>query len=313
MLHESLEDLSEVAQHCDHLATVRGVIAESQDLMRNAVDHAAKPQELVAWYSRLLSDALHSEGVLDATGGVRLVLSGAVGRGDALPSSTITWLALSPAQAEEDVTDATDVVAGMLRDLGLTVAQASLRSAPASRQQWLQRIEAATGQTLAFYADAGTWSLRRVNELSPTDELLRQALALQPPLVHSQQGMPSTASVVSVRDQLLAPIVGLARWAGVAAECPSAATPDRLRYAQHAHLLSETEVTSLLQAFDAAQDLELQRWRQRVQAAHTTPTSLTAIQRSVFGASARLVADVMRAVQARHRINDVSGSGASVE
>lgn len=299
MLHTSLQELAQIAGECEDLAMLRGVAAEGQDLLRNAIEHDSPAHEVVPWYSTLMSDALHSDAVLDATGGVRLVLSGAVGRGDALPSSTITWLAVGPEGAKfED--DPTEVIAVLLRELGFVVAQQTDRLHPRPKNAWLDHIDEAGGAELHRFADAGTWALRRVHQRENFQDLLNAALALQPPVVNANAGLPEAAAVVSVRDQLLAPIVGLARWAGACAECPSAATPERLQYAEDAEVLSTNEASLLLEAFNAAQALELQRWAQRVQAAKTTPASLTAIQRSIFGASARSVADVMRSVSARH-------------
>ncbi|AZA11016.1 putative nucleotidyltransferase substrate binding domain-containing protein [Corynebacterium gerontici] len=299
MLHESLQELAQIAGECEDLAMLRGVAAESQVLLRNAIDHDAPAHEIVPWYSKLISDALHSEAVLDATGGVHLVLSGAVGRGDALPSSTITWLAVR-AEGARIEHDPSNVIASTLEDLGFVVAKPPQRLDPRPKSDWLHHIDHAEGTELNLFADAGTWALRRVNEREDFTDLLKAALELQPPTVHAKAGMPETAAVLSVRDQLLAPIVGLARWAGACAECPSASTPERLQYAQSAEVLHPEEASLLLEAFNAAQSLELERWAQRVQAAQTAPSSLTAIQRSIFGASARSVADVMRAVAGRH-------------
>ena len=65
---------------------LRGVLAEAQDLVRNAVDHDEAPQDLVVWFSALVTDALHSPAIPELTGGATLVLTGSVGRGDALPN-----------------------------------------------------------------------------------------------------------------------------------------------------------------------------------------------------------------------------------
>lgn len=65
LLHESLTELAELAPQCSDTPTVRGVLAESQDLVRNAIDHGERPQALVEWFSRLVTDVLHSEAIAD--------------------------------------------------------------------------------------------------------------------------------------------------------------------------------------------------------------------------------------------------------
>ena len=45
-LHQSLLDLSELAPHCQSRATARGLLAEAQDILRNAVAHQDNEIEL---------------------------------------------------------------------------------------------------------------------------------------------------------------------------------------------------------------------------------------------------------------------------
>lgn len=108
LLHESLTELAELAPQCSDTPTVRGVLAESQDLVRNAIDHGERPQALVEWFSRLVTDVLHSEAIADMTGGAQLVLTGAIGRGDALPSSPIKWLTVG--ESHVDTTPVSDLI-----------------------------------------------------------------------------------------------------------------------------------------------------------------------------------------------------------
>ncbi|WP_347305700.1 hypothetical protein [Corynebacterium sp. SA-MJD20WY100] len=86
-LHPSLVDLGELAARCESPAAARGILAEAQDLVRNAVDHREDEVALAAWFSRVLADVLRSPG-LDSP--VRL--TGAAATGDAVPTTTIYWL-----------------------------------------------------------------------------------------------------------------------------------------------------------------------------------------------------------------------------
>ena len=86
-LHQSLLDLSELAPHCQSRATARGLLAEAQDILRNAVAHQDNEIELAHWYSRLITDSVRSPGVNSP---VRL--SGAAARGDQLPSMPVEWM-----------------------------------------------------------------------------------------------------------------------------------------------------------------------------------------------------------------------------
>ena len=86
-LHQSLLDLSELAPHCQSRATARGLLAEAQDILRNAVAHQDNEVELAHWYSHLLVDIVRSPGVNSP---VRL--TGAAARGDQLPSMPVEWI-----------------------------------------------------------------------------------------------------------------------------------------------------------------------------------------------------------------------------
>ncbi|MDO5032673.1 hypothetical protein [Corynebacterium sp.] len=90
-LHESLTDLSELAAHCQSPATARGLLAESQDLVRNAYAHRTNELELASWFSRVVTDIVRSHGL-----GSPVRLTGAAARGDLLPSMPITWLGKDP-------------------------------------------------------------------------------------------------------------------------------------------------------------------------------------------------------------------------
>lgn len=86
-LHQSLLDLSELAPHCQSRATARGLLAEAQDILRNAVAHQDNEIELAHWYSRLVTDIVRAPGV-----NAPVRLTGAAARGDQLPSIPVEWI-----------------------------------------------------------------------------------------------------------------------------------------------------------------------------------------------------------------------------
>ncbi|WP_165242023.1 hypothetical protein [Corynebacterium lizhenjunii] len=94
-LHPSLLALSEVALHCDSRAAARGIVAESQQMLRNAVEHREDEEALAAWFSRLVCDLVRCPAV-DS----QVRLTGAVATGDALPTSPIRWLGEDPELAQ---------------------------------------------------------------------------------------------------------------------------------------------------------------------------------------------------------------------
>lgn len=86
-LHQSLVDLGQQAPRCDRVATARGVLAEAQELLRNAVFHDADEVELASWFSRLVVDVAHSPAVSTPA-----VITGAFATGDGLPTTTVRYL-----------------------------------------------------------------------------------------------------------------------------------------------------------------------------------------------------------------------------
>lgn len=296
VLHRSLIDLAQQAPKCSNPATVRGVLAESQDLLRNAIDHNEPPQQLVIWFSRLVTDVLHSQGVQELTGGARVVLTGPVGRGDALPSSPITWLTVGDASA-----DTTNLVS-LLKDVGLLPEVTMLGAGARSQVEWIEAIHAANSNQLAVFADAGTWCLQEVLALEHPQPLLREALKHRPPKIRLASGLPDREVSIDFRRNLLYPIIALARWAGVAAHSHEFSTPRRLADAQAAQILSEQQVDALLTAWEAGLKLQFRRFAARVHNHPTTIGDLSAIDRSTFGASTRLVSEVMYAVAAQNGI-----------
>lgn len=284
MLHPSLTDLSESAPLCADFATVRGVIAESHDMLSNALHHGESPAELAGWFSQLISDALHSPGV-DAT----LVLTGPVGRGDALPTSPVRWLAVVDTPSDKDPAEP---VTAMLRQLGFTVEPIGF----ASREEWERR--ARSGKDAAVFLDAGTWAAKTANV--DTEALLHDALASRPPTLHVLDGLPSLDHAVSIRENLLIPTVKIARWAAYSAGSLAPTTAERL--AQAGDFLSSDEVDYLTQVWKAGLELQSKRWMDHIHDQNATAWDMPALQRTTFGAAARMLSNVMHSVAQRNGI-----------
>ncbi|MDO4761837.1 MAG: putative nucleotidyltransferase substrate binding domain-containing protein [Corynebacterium sp.] len=297
MLHASLVELASQAPLCQDAATVRGVLAESQDLMRNAIEHNESPQDLVIWFSRVVTDVLHSEGVKSLTSGAELVLTGAVGRGDALPSSPIKWLTVG-----DEGVDSSPLSA-LIAQVGLVPDETAFGVRARTRRQWIQAIHTADGPGLAVFADAGTWCLREVLKLDDPTVLLREALSHRPPRVQLDSGLPDYSVAVDIRRGLLYPVIALARWAGVAARSTEFSTRARLEAAASKQVLTRAQADYLATAWNAGLSLQLRRFADRVHRHSTTASALPAIQRSIYGASARMVSDVAYSLAAA---NDIS-------
>ncbi|MDO4927492.1 MAG: putative nucleotidyltransferase substrate binding domain-containing protein [Corynebacterium sp.] len=296
MLHESLLELSEAAPNCPNDRTARGILAESQDLIRNAIEHEAKPQELVYWFSQLVTAVLHSEGVRNTVGGARLILTGAIGREDALPSSPIKWLAVHDTPVD------TSPVHKLLSDVGLRPEATSFGLQSRPQGEWADIISAADGPELAVLADAGTWILDSVVRLDNHLPLLQEAIDRRPPAVIARHGLPDREVSIDVRNDLLYPIIAIARWAGTAANSVEFSTPARIQAATAAGILTPDQAGFLSQAWESGLQLQFRRWTDRIDTQAATADLLPGIQRSVFGASCRQVAEVLRALAAQHSL-----------
>lgn len=308
MLHQSLLDLAEQAPRCQDVATARGVLAESQELLRNAVAHRSDPVELTRWYSALLTHTLHSPAVTKLAGPVvaQIVLTGAIGRGDGLPTSQIEWLTVTTDSAAGG-SAADREVAELLNSVGLTPAPHDGELAPTDRAGWLTRITAAAGSDdaalIGTFDDAGSWLREQLlNQLGSAVPLLVEAVDHRPPALRSAHGLPDRDAAVDIHRDLLVPIAAIARWAGLTGATRTLATPERITLTTRSGILSEDEAAALQQGWITGLDLQLQRWVDRVIGRETTAADLTALQRSSYGAASRGVAGAIRSLAARHDI-----------
>lgn len=296
MLHDSLLELSEAAQQCPNDRTARGILAEAQDLIRNAIEHDAQPQELVYWFSQLVTAVLHSDGIRDLVGGAQLILTGAIGREDALPSSPIKWLAVSETPVD------TAVVQTLLTDVGLRSEPTQFGFGSKTQVQWEEIIAKADGPAMAVLADAGTWILDEVVRLDNHLPLLQEAIAHHPPHVVVRNGLPDRDVAVDVRQDLLYPIIAIARWAGTAASSTEFSTPARIEAATKANILTQDQANFLATAWKSGLQLQFRRWTDRVHNQAATAETLPSIQRSIFGASCRMVSEVMHSLADQYNL-----------
>ena len=79
-MHPSLSELTTEARRASSPAMARGILAEAQELMRNALDHGESETALAFWLSRTLQEWAESPAVEEITGGARLRFTGAVAR-----------------------------------------------------------------------------------------------------------------------------------------------------------------------------------------------------------------------------------------
>ncbi|MBZ8176302.1 hypothetical protein GSS88_00575 [Corynebacterium sp. 3HC-13] len=277
MLHPSLIELAEQAPRCQDLATARGVVVESHQLFRNALAHDVKPEALTSWYSDIITSLLRCPAV--SLAGYRIVPSGAVGRGEALPDSPISWLlekngSLSAKHPE--------TIFQLFHGTHVPIEESDVDP--------------------RFLLDAAiTTHPSQVSTLSPhqRQDLLTEALALHPPAIKVSNGLPDRGTVVSIRKNLLVPVVRIARWAAAEAGSSELSTPRRLSAAAQAGVLREPEAALLIQGFHSGVRLQLQRWLDGVYDHEVTAETLPALQRSEFGAASRDLSQIFRAIHSR--------------
>lgn len=312
MLHESLLDLAEQAPRCQQVATARGVLAESHDLLRNALAHDTPGAELTHWYSTLISDTLHSPALSALLGENQLVLTGAIGRGDGFPTSRVEWLLIT-ADPTETGEAANAELTALLQSVGVNAAPLGGKFSPTTKEGWLQRIRQATDSgdptAIEVFADAGTWFREQLlTDLGSVLPLLHEAIAHRPPALRREHGLPDRESPVDLRRELLTPVTDLARWAGLSTRTHRLSTRDHIQAGQAAGILDEDEAELLRQGWATGTDLQFRRWVDHVVEREITAADLPALQRSAFGAASRGVALVIRSLAARHDIH-IPGDG----
>ena len=219
MLHASLIELAEQAPLCTDQATLRGVLTESHDLTRNALAHDTNAVEVAHWFSRLLTDALHSPAATELTDGRIQIVTGPFGRGEGMPTSPVEWLSILPKSVPYQYNQNLEKV---LTETGFVLAPLPATLLPTTREDWEHRIDHALehgdGEALGVYTDAGTWMAEKVlaSRMAPP-ALLRNAVEHRPPAVQTQAGLPRKDVPIDIRRDLLSPLARLARWAAIAA------------------------------------------------------------------------------------------------
>lgn len=254
MLHTSLRELAAQANRCESLPAARGILAEAQELLRNALRHREDETELSAWFSRVVSDVVRSPAISS-----QVRLTGAVSRGDSIPSMPITWIGKD------------DHLLELLESVGLQGREAE-------------------EDMLAWRVDAGY-----PVGIGGEQQLLQEALALRPPALEVVNGLPDPDVLVDIESYLLAPVAGIARWA---APSPRP-TLDRLEIAIERQLLTDSEAQSLAMAWETGISIEMRRWLENMDGRSTTLANLPALDRTAYGAACRLVAETFAAISAR--------------
>ena len=304
MLHASLIELAEQAPLCTDQATLRGVLTESHDLTRNALAHDTNAVEVAHWFSRLLTDALHSPAATELTDGRIQIVTGPFGRGEGMPTSPVEWLSILPKSVPYQYNQNLEKV---LTETGFVLAPLPATLLPTTREDWEHRIDHALehgdGEALGVYTDAGTWMAEKVlaSRMAPP-ALLRNAVEHRPPAVQTQAGLPRKDVPIDIRRDLLSPLARLARWAAIAAGSSATETLDRIAAGVHGGVVTQQEADYLSAAWRAGIALRLERWAEHLDGNGTTLEQLTQVQRALFGACCRDVSLVMQSIAAHHRV-----------
>ncbi|AKK10689.1 putative nucleotidyltransferase substrate binding domain-containing protein [Corynebacterium uterequi] len=267
-LHESLLDLGELAPRCDSLAAAKGVLAESQELLLNALAHRFDPPELVCWLSKLVRDVVRSPAVVELSG-APLQVTGAFARGDATPTTVVEWLA-APAGNRE--------IVELLAATGWRGRSVDAPDAPALLD---------AGVATAF-APTSAWA-----------DVVRH----RPEAMHTADGRPDDSVVIRTQTALLRPIADLARWAAGERAAAVVGTCERLSEGVARGVLTDVELEDLLRARRTGMELALLRWKAHTSDEAVAWSDMPALQRSAYGEAARTLAAVVSMVAARNEVS----------
>lgn len=291
-MHPSLPELTTEARRASSPAMARGILAEAQELLRNALDHGESEPALTFWFSRTLQEWAESPAVEEMTGGARLRFTGAVARFDAIPTDPVTWL------LSGDTPGANEQLRELFVGAGLHVGDLPT---PASAAHWIAAAAAAAAdgdvEKIAYWVDAGYLTGPKVAQV-----LIAPSLAHLPPTLRLTEGLPDHDMPVDVRGTLMEPVVAVARWAGLLSSASSGDAPHRLDWARRQGILTQDEAEALTQAWVTGLGMQLRAWRHGTWGQEETLRSLPSLDRSAYGAAARLVSVALRSIAGRHGI-----------
>lgn len=292
-MHASLDELTLDARNSSSPAMARGIMTEAQDLLRNALDHGESERALAHWFSRTLQELMGSPALVELVDSARLLPTGALARGDATPTDTVTWIIVGFSVGGNER------VGGLFAGAGLPVGE--LR-APASPEVWRERVDEAVEKRdvaeIEMFVDCGL-----LTGPTPADLLATASLGHLPPTLRLAEGLPDYSTPVDVRGILLEPAVAVARWAGLLADATGGDVAHRLSAAADRDVLTADEAEALTQAWDTGLTLELRRWRHHAWDDSTMLSSLPALDRSAYGAAARLVSVALRSLAGRRGVD----------
>lgn len=313
MLHPSLRELEDLARHCTSLAQATGILVETQELLRNAVEHSTDEAELIAWYSRVICGVFDSPACAARPSSRRIIPAGALARLELLPGSPLGWSQwlddesvaadpsfsqrfeamiqaghLSPVEAQR--IPGADLCAHL--DAVLSGDDAQKAADLVDQLAFLAAYRPGIAQNLPAHASG---------------LLFRLVLEARPPVVRTHQGLPDTAQRVHVEDDLVEPVAAIARWAASLAGCPVRGTLARLSSAAQRGVLHVDEAEELERIWRTGVRIRLQRWVERVADHPATLVHLPATQRSAYGAAARSLAACIDAL--RSRTSAISSDG----
>ncbi|MEN2513247.1 CBS domain-containing protein [Gordonia polyisoprenivorans] len=133
---------------------------------------------------------------------------------------------------------------------------------------------------------------------------LLNALSLRPRVRSLRDVLSRRGGTVDLKAHVIAPIVNLARWAGLTAGITSAPTPARLHSAVDVGTLTSAEASLLHEVFAMTQRLRLRHQITQLRAGHTPGdvivlSDLSPLERSMLSEGVREISDIQRRVRTR--------------
>lgn len=325
MLHSSLQDLTAEAPHAHNLAMLKGILVEAADLARNAVDHASDPLALSRWYATIVRGALASPAAQTHLAGYPLFPTGALGRGEALPSSPLRLVCVDPnvgalPPTALELLDAFAAAGAPLAVVNLMEPEYSLLpdNDLGYRPAVIDALDSGVPEVVVAFLSGQT--ARKAQE-AMAEEFVNYTFSRKPPAVRAEGGLPVLEMDLDVDWDLIAPTVRLARWYATLGvlRAPSveenanrllaacgASTPERFELAAAWGVIEPGEVVELRRVHRASLGTQWQRWRDGVAPHDTSLLDLPQVQRSIFTAASRSIADALHATQQKDVLSQLS-------
>ncbi|KQU07311.1 hypothetical protein ASG56_07235 [Rhodococcus sp. Leaf7] len=307
---------AEIARAADADALI-AACAQLTPIMVSLCDSRVPTSEVMMIRSVVVTAAVRRAAELLGDDASSWLVSGSVARRESALSSDV-----ETARVAGDGGASGEKVHALLAQCGLIAdpnnATAASRRFVRTREEWSTAVDGwardpfeDTGLVMLSLAlDArpvvpGSWGPASAAVSAMTDAprsrtlLLREATENRP-RVSMRDRMFRRAEVVDVKAGILAPIVDIARWAGVSAGYVGHSTLARLAAGADASVLSADDAAVLAESFEVVQRIRLRHQCDAVAAGDPVddlvrPSELTPLDRSLVGTAAREVSGVVRA------------------